>query len=81
MANSKFCLVQKLCELNLERLYLFQKTVHRFRCIGGRPGKVLIHYTPGGIEGFFREAGMPATNDGPAPSLDIAEITRTEVFA
>ncbi|HKR73987.1 MAG TPA: cupin domain-containing protein [Candidatus Nitrosocosmicus sp.] len=54
-------------------------TVHRFRCIGSGPGKVLIHYTPGGIEGFFREAGVPATNDGPAPSVDIAEITRTEM--
>jgi quercetin dioxygenase-like cupin family protein len=54
-------------------------TVHRFRCIGDVPGKVLIHYTPGGIEGFFREAGVPATNDGLAPSVDIAEITRTEM--
>jgi quercetin dioxygenase-like cupin family protein len=54
-------------------------TVHGFRCIGDGPGKVLVHYTPGGIEGFFREAGVPATNDGPAPSVDITEITRTEV--
>lgn len=60
-------------------VFVPKRTVHRFRCIGSRPGKVLIHYTPGGIEGFFREAGVPATNDGPAALLDIAEITRTEM--
>ena len=54
-------------------------TVHRFQCIGDGPGKVLLHFTPGGIEGFFREAGVPVTNDGPSPSVDIAEITRTEM--
>lgn len=60
-------------------VFVPKRTVHRFRCIGSRPGKVLIHYTPGGIEGFFREAGVPVTNDNPAPSVDIAEITRTEM--
>ena len=54
-------------------------TVHRFRCIGDRPGKILFVFTPGGMEGFFREAGLPATNDGPAPSVGSAEITRTEI--
>jgi quercetin dioxygenase-like cupin family protein len=58
-------------------VFVPKRTVHRFRCIGDSPGKVLIHFIPGGIEGFFREAGVPATNDGPAPSIDIAEITRT----
>lgn len=54
-------------------------TVHRFRCVGGRPGKLLILFTPGGIEGFFREAGTPATNDGSAPPVDQAEIARTDL--
>jgi quercetin dioxygenase-like cupin family protein len=54
-------------------------TVHRFRCIGDRPGKILIVFTPGGMEGFFREAGLPATNNSPAPSIDAAEITRTTI--
>ncbi len=53
--------------------------VHRFRCIGDRPGKILVIFTPGGIEGFFREAGLPATNNGPAPSVDAAEIARTTI--
>lgn len=56
-----------------------RETVHCFRCIGDRPGKILLHFTPGGIEGFFREAGVPATNDGPAPPVDAAEITRTAI--
>lgn len=54
-------------------------TVHRFQCTGDRPGKILLLFTPGGIEGFFREAGVPATNDGPAPSVDAAEIARSEI--
>ncbi len=60
-------------------VFVPKRTVHRFRCIGDGPGKVLVHFTPGGIEGFFREAGVPVTNDGPAQSVDIAEITRTEM--
>jgi quercetin dioxygenase-like cupin family protein len=52
---------------------------HRFRCTGDRAGRLLIVYTPGGIEGFFREAGRPATGDGRAPPLDSDEIARSEV--
>jgi quercetin dioxygenase-like cupin family protein len=54
-------------------------TVHRFRCVDDRPGRILIVFTPGGLEGFFREAGTPATGDGPAPPVDAAEIARTDI--
>lgn len=60
-------------------VFVPKRTVHRFRCIGDGPGKVLLHFTPGGIEGFFREAGVSVTNDGLAPLVDSAEITRTEM--
>jgi hypothetical protein len=40
-----------------------------------------VGFTPGGVEGFFREAGRPATDDGPAPALDEDEIARTSVAA
>lgn len=60
-------------------VFVPKRTVHRFRCIGGGPGRLLLHFTPGGIEGFFREAGVPATSDGLAPSVDSAEISRTEM--
>lgn len=53
-------------------------TVHRFRCAGDRTGRILLVYTPGGIEGFFREAGIPAVGDGQAPPVDSAEIARTD---
>ena len=54
-------------------------TVHRFHCTGDHTGRLLLIYTPGGVEGFFRESGRPATSDGPAPSLDSEEISRCEV--
>ena len=52
-------------------------TVHRWRCAGERPGRMMILFTPGGIEGFFREAGRPAAGPGPAPAVDADEIART----
>jgi quercetin dioxygenase-like cupin family protein len=54
-------------------------TVHRFHCLGDRAGRILLLYTPAGIEGFFRESGTQAVGDGPAPPVDSAEIARTEI--
>jgi quercetin dioxygenase-like cupin family protein len=56
-------------------------TVHRFSCVGERPGRMLIAFTPGGLDQFFRESGRPAVDDGPAPPVDEDEIARTEVSA
>jgi quercetin dioxygenase-like cupin family protein len=53
-------------------------TVHRFRCVGDRTGRLLLVYTPGGIEGFFREAGVQAAGDSSAPPVDSTEIARTD---
>lgn len=61
--------------------YVPRGTVHCFRNVAERPGRVLVGFTPGGMEGFFREAGRPATDDGPAPALDEAEIARTVAVA
>ena len=52
-------------------------TVHKFRNTGERPARILVGFTPAGMEGFFRESGRPATDDGPAPPLDDVEIART----
>ena len=52
-------------------------TVHNFRNIADTPSRVLVGFTPGGIEGFFRASGQPATDDGPAPPMDEAELART----
>ena len=56
-------------------------TVHRFRCVAERPSRILVMFTPGGLEGFFREAGIRAADDGTAPPVNAAEIARTEVAA
>jgi quercetin dioxygenase-like cupin family protein len=56
-------------------------TVHNFRNTAERPSRILVGFTPGGIEGFFRESGRPATDDGPAPSVDSDEIGRTMAAA
>jgi hypothetical protein len=38
-------------------------------------------FTPGGLERFFREAGIRAIGNSPAPPVDAAEMARTEVAA
>jgi quercetin dioxygenase-like cupin family protein len=52
-------------------------TVHNFRNTAETPSRILIGFTPSGMDGFFREAGRPATDDGPAPPLGDDEIVRT----
>ena len=59
--------------------YVPRGTVHNFRNTAATPSRILVGFTPGGIEGFFREAGRPATDDGPAPPVDENEIARTLV--
>ena len=61
--------------------YVPRGTVHNFRNTALTPSRILVGFTPGGIEDFFREAGRPATDDGPAPPLDEDEIARTTVAA
>ena|ERR671924_288587 len=56
-------------------------TVHSFRNTAETPSRILVGFTPAGIEGFFRESGRPATDDGPAPPLDEDEIARTTAAA
>ncbi len=55
--------------------------VHRFRNTTGTPSRILIGFTPGRIDGFFREAGRPAVDDGPAPPLDADELARSTAAA
>jgi quercetin dioxygenase-like cupin family protein len=56
-------------------------TVHNFRNTADTPSRILVGFTPGGMEGFFREAGQPATDDGPAPPLNHDEVDRTMAAA
>ena len=61
--------------------YVPRGTVHNFRNAADSPARILIGFTPGGIEGFFRDAGRTALDDGPAPPVDDDEVSRTMVAA
>jgi mannose-6-phosphate isomerase-like protein (cupin superfamily) len=61
--------------------YAPRGTVHNFRNTADRPSRILVGFTPAGMEGFFRESGRPATDDGPAPPVGADEIARTLVAA
>jgi mannose-6-phosphate isomerase-like protein (cupin superfamily) len=61
--------------------YAPRGTVHNFRNTADTPSRILVGFTPGGMGAFFREAGQPATDDGPAPPFDEEELARTMVAA
>ena len=61
--------------------YVPRGTVHNFRNTAETHSRMLVGFTPGGMEGFFRESGRPATDDGPAPPVDEDEIVRTMAAA
>ena len=52
-------------------------TVHCFKNVGEEPGRLLVLFTPAGMEDFFFEAGMPAQPGGTAPPFGAEEIERT----
>jgi mannose-6-phosphate isomerase-like protein (cupin superfamily) len=56
--------------------FLPRGIAHTFRVIGDTPARMLTIAVPGGLEGFFREAGRPAEHDGPPPpaQLDVARL-------
>ena len=56
-------------------------TVHNFRNTAETASRIIVGFTPGGMDGFFRESGRTAVDDGPAPSLDDDEIARTMAAA
>jgi hypothetical protein len=56
--------------------YVPRGTLHNFRNTAETPSRILLGFAPGGMEGFFRESGQPATDDGPAPPVDEDEIAR-----
>ncbi len=56
-------------------------TVHNFRNTAETPSRILVGFAPAGMEGFFRESGRPAADDGPAPPIDEDEIARTMAAA
>jgi quercetin dioxygenase-like cupin family protein len=56
-------------------------TVHRFENVSDRHSRVLIVFTPGGMDGFFFEAGVAAVNGESPPPLGPEEIERSREAA
>ena len=56
-------------------------TLHRFENVSDTPSRVLIVFTPGGFDGFFFEAGVPAVDGEAAPPVGADEIQRTRAAA
>jgi mannose-6-phosphate isomerase-like protein (cupin superfamily) len=61
--------------------YAPRGAIHNFRNTAATPSRILVGFAPGGMDGFFRESGRAATNDGSAPSVDHDEISRTMAAA
>jgi hypothetical protein len=56
-------------------------TLHRFENVSETPSRILVMFTPGGIEGFFFEAGVPVVEGEAAPPLGPEEIERSREAA
>jgi quercetin dioxygenase-like cupin family protein len=61
--------------------YVRSGTVHNFRNTADAASRILVGFTPAGMEGFFRESGRSATDAGAAPPVDEDEIARTMAAA
>jgi mannose-6-phosphate isomerase-like protein (cupin superfamily) len=57
-------------------VYIPRGTLHTFRNIGQRPGRLLVTITPGGLEEFFYAIGTPATDPSTPLAFDPAVIDR-----
>jgi mannose-6-phosphate isomerase-like protein (cupin superfamily) len=57
-------------------VYLPRGEMHRFTNPGIFPARALMLLSPGGFEGFFRDAGTPARPGEPAPPFDPADAPR-----
>ncbi len=57
-------------------VYIPRGTLRRFKNVGEAPAKMLVFFTPPGMEGFFLEVGMPAQEGGTAPPLVPEEVER-----
>ncbi len=61
--------------------YAPRGTVHNFVNTADSPSRILVGFSPGGMDGFFRESGRPAIDDGPPPPVGEDEIARTMAAA
>ena len=55
--------------------------LHRFKNVGTETAKMLIFFTPAGVEGFFFAVGRPATPGSSPTPMDAAELERVHASA
>jgi quercetin dioxygenase-like cupin family protein len=61
-------------------LHIPKNTLHGFRNVGDRPGKLLNYHTPGGFEHFFRAVGTACVDVKQGPpkgAIDVEAFVRT----
>jgi quercetin dioxygenase-like cupin family protein len=56
--------------------YIPKGTLHTFKNISDKPGRLLVTITPAGLEDFFYKIGSPATNLNSPPPFDPAVINK-----
>ena len=62
-------------------VYIPKYTLHAFKNVREETARMLVGFTPAGLEGFFFAAGEPAKEGEKPPPLEAAEIERIERFA
>jgi quercetin dioxygenase-like cupin family protein len=71
-------------ELSLEQgdyVFVPRGTPHTFKNSTDEPCRIILIYTPGGMDQFFTDIGRPATAGEPAPRLTAEDIRRAEQAA
>lgn len=56
--------------------YLPRKIPHRFSVVGDTPARFLTLFSPGGLEKFFAELGVPATSSHPQLPTEPSNLSR-----
>lgn len=62
-------------------VYVPKETLHTFKNITDRPGRLLVFITPAGLEDFFYKIGTPATDTTTPPPFDPAVLDKVMQLA
>jgi mannose-6-phosphate isomerase-like protein (cupin superfamily) len=62
-------------------VYIPKDTLHTYKNIGAKPGRLLVMLTPGGFENLWREIGEPGKQDSAPPAPPAGIIEKLIAFA
>ena len=57
-------------------IHIPKGTLHTFKNLGEKPGRILVTITPAGLEEFFYAIGTPTTNQPTPPAFDPSVIDK-----